>query len=256
MTDTAPKARYIADFLRPAAIATPLIRVGAFGDGGYLLPNDLNGIAACYSPGVSRQSTFELDLAKHGIPSFMADGSIDGPAIDIPGSTFTRRFVGPEDTPDRMSIATWVAQTDPAPGADLLLQMDIEGDEYTTLAAVPDDLLDRFRIIVLELHRLPSILSKDISFQRARRAIDKLRSRFQAVHLHTNNASGTVELDGTQIPRVVEVTLLRKDRVTVTGPVTTLPHPLDRRHRLHQPDIPVPPAWLGAADQSAPGASS
>ncbi|WP_300548023.1 hypothetical protein [Roseovarius sp.] len=245
MSAASDKFDYIAGFLRPKSITTPLIRVGAFGDGGYLVPNDFEGIAACYSPGISRQSTFELDLAKHGIPSFMADASIDGPAIDIPGGCFIKKFVGPEDNEDRLSIASWVAQTDTAPNADLLLQMDIEGDEYATIAAIPTDLLKRFRIIVLELHRLPSVLCKEPFFNRAKAAIDKMLPLFETVHLHTNNASGTVDVNGVDIPRVVEVTLLRKDRATVSGPVTQLPHPLDCKHKAGQPDIPVPAAWLG-----------
>ncbi len=245
MPDVSDKFDYVSGFLRPHAITTPLIRVGAFGDGGYLVPNDFEGIAACYSPGVSQQSTFELDLAKHGIPSFMADASIDGPAVNIPNSQFIKKFVGPEDKNDRISIASWVAQTDPDPGADLLLQMDIEGDEYATIATIPDDLLRRFRIVILELHRLPSILSKPPFFNRAKTAIDKLIPLFETVHLHTNNASGSVEIDGVDIPRVVEITLLRKDRANITGPVTRLPHPLDYKHKSQQPDIAVPDTWLG-----------
>ena len=37
-------------------------------------------------------------------------------------------------------------------GQDFLLQMDIEGGEYLSLLATPQELLRRFRIIVLEVH--------------------------------------------------------------------------------------------------------
>jgi len=244
MQAASTKFDLVSRFLRPVATTTPLIRVGAFGDGGYLVPDDLHGIAACYSPGVSRQSTFELDLAEHGIPSFMADASCSGPVIDIPGGHFIPKFVGPTDGDDRISMASWVEQTDPAPAADLLLQMDIEGDEYSTIAAIPERLLKRFRIVIIELHRLPSIISKEPFFNRAKPAIEKLMAHYEAVHLHANNASGAVEVDGVHIPRVVEVTFLRKDRANVTGPVIGLPHPLDRRHRPDLPDLELPVAWL------------
>lgn len=235
----------MAAFLRPVSIETPLIRVGAFGDGGYLLPNDFDGIAACYSPGVSRQSTFELDIAKHGIASFMADASIDGPTIQVPGSQFVKKFVGPQDTPERMSIESWVRDTDPQPDADLLLQMDIEGDEYVTLSAIPDPLLKRFRMIILELHHLPSILTKPPFFRRAKAAIDKLQPLFQSVHLHPNNASGTVEVDGIDIPRVVEISLLRRDRVRELDTPVRLPRPLDVPHKRDRPPLVLPAAWGG-----------
>lgn len=45
----------IADFLtkiRPESQVKELIRVGSNHDGGYLVPNDLEDIKYCYSPGV------------------------------------------------------------------------------------------------------------------------------------------------------------------------------------------------------------
>lgn len=36
-----------------------LIRLGPNGDGGYLVPDDLTGIEACFSPGVCATSEFE-----------------------------------------------------------------------------------------------------------------------------------------------------------------------------------------------------
>ena len=39
--------------LRPVQTKIRLIRVGGANDGGYLIPDDLEGIAACFSPGVA-----------------------------------------------------------------------------------------------------------------------------------------------------------------------------------------------------------
>ena len=91
----APEQVAVIDrFLRPQAVGMPLIRLGDFGDGGYLVPEDLRGIAACYSPGVSEQATFEMDLAKRGIRSFMADASVEKPPLDVPGADFVPKFLG------------------------------------------------------------------------------------------------------------------------------------------------------------------
>ncbi len=54
------RRKLLADVLRPFDVGHPLIRIGAFSDGGYLVPSDLQGIKACFSPGVSQQSSFEL----------------------------------------------------------------------------------------------------------------------------------------------------------------------------------------------------
>ncbi|PXW70353.1 methyltransferase FkbM-like protein [Loktanella sp. PT4BL] len=240
-----PEASVVDDFLRPYATDTPLIRVGDFGDGGYLVPDDFRGIAACYSPGVSQQASFEMDVAKRGVPSFMADASVENPPLQVPGAQFVPKFLGDKDAGEFMTLASWIAATDPDPAADLLLQMDIEGAEYETLGAAPRDLLRRFRIIVIELHHLPSILAKPKFLNRALTAIKKLQDDFVTVHLHPNNVSGTVEIEGEMIPRVVEVTLLRRDRAQGLRPVESLPHPLDVRHNLRKPALVLPDRWIG-----------
>ena len=45
--------------LHPAVPGRELIRLGPEGDGGYLLPDDLDGVQCCFSPGVSTESRFE-----------------------------------------------------------------------------------------------------------------------------------------------------------------------------------------------------
>ena len=67
--------------LRPMDCGIELVRLGGAGDGGYLVPNDLDGIAYCFSPGVDKISNFENDLANRGINSFLADYSVDLPPI-------------------------------------------------------------------------------------------------------------------------------------------------------------------------------
>jgi len=64
--------------IRPMTTNIPLIRVGSADDGGYLVPDDLEGIKICFSPGVAQQSDFELAMAQRGITCFMADYSVDG----------------------------------------------------------------------------------------------------------------------------------------------------------------------------------
>ncbi len=240
-------ASLIDDFLRPHMTETPLIRVGDFADGGYLVPDDLRGIAACYSPGVSQQASFEMDLAKRGIPSFMADASVEHPPLQVPGAQFIPKFLGPKDEGEFITLASWVKATAPDPDADLLLQMDIEGAEYATLAAAPRQLLRRFRMIVIEWHHLPSILTKPRFSARALKAIENLREDFVTVHLHPNNVSGAVEIEGEMIPRVVEATLLRRDRAQGLRPINSLPHPLDTRHNLRKPALALPERWMGGA---------
>ena len=59
-----------------------------------------------------------------------------------------------------MTMESWVNESIGDASGDLLLQMDIEGYEYETLLAMPDSLLRRFRIIVVEFHSLDWMVFK------------------------------------------------------------------------------------------------
>ncbi len=242
----ADRRAFFADVIRPYDLGHKLIRVGDFGDGGYLLPNDLEDIVACFSPGVSLQSSFEMDLAKHGIPSFMADGSVDEPQLEIPNSVFVKKHLAATSGTDVISLKDWMDQFAPTKG-DMILQMDIEGAEYNVLSALPAAYLNRFRVIVLELHRIPSILTKPAAFKRAQPALSALKDGFVCAHIHPNNASGTVDVEGETFPRVIEATFLRRDRAKQNVPSTEFPHALDRRHRPNGPALKLPREWIGSA---------
>jgi hypothetical protein len=134
--------------LRPLDTDKSLIRLGPNGDGGYLVPNDLAGIQACFSPGVSDSSDFELSCANLGMQVFMADHSVDGPATSHENFHFAKKFIGATTSEVFMTMQDWISQTDIDPQSDLLLQIDIEGYEYETFLSMPDALMQRFRIIV------------------------------------------------------------------------------------------------------------
>ena len=48
----------------PKKLSVENIRIGGENDGGYIVPNDLEGIKYCFSPGVGNLSKFENDLSK------------------------------------------------------------------------------------------------------------------------------------------------------------------------------------------------
>jgi hypothetical protein len=60
ISDTAPigTLRDLLTRVRPVKTNFDLIRLGSKNDGGYLVPDDLDGIVACFSPGVSRIANF------------------------------------------------------------------------------------------------------------------------------------------------------------------------------------------------------
>lgn len=231
-------ARFLSD-MAPRPIATPLIRVGGEGDGGYLVPDCLDGIVACFSPGVAQTCGFELDLAGHGIRTHMADFSVEGPPVPNPLFGFEKKFLGTVDDDRFTRLQSWVARHEPA-GGDLLLQMDIEGAEYTVLLDTPPEILRRFRIVVVELHAFDQVFVAS-TFDFYRQAMGKLLTDFDVVHIHPNNCSRLRSNGVHQVPRVLEVTFLRRDYVVVDpGRTLAFPHPLDRPNIAGRADLVLP----------------
>ncbi|WP_225207440.1 FkbM family methyltransferase [Novosphingobium huizhouense] len=228
--------------LRPHSTEHPLIRMGGDADGGYLVPDDLDGITACFSPGVDQVATFEQECIDRGMHTFQIDASVERSPLVHPRNQFDRKFLGIETVGNTITLDDWVASKAPA-GGDLILQMDIEGHEWLTLAHVSDAVLARFRIIVLELHFLPLLFADagDVLFAPV---IDKLKRKFEVVHMHVNNVYPSVAGRRSDIPHFIEVTLLRRDRFTRAIPLgpEALPHPLDRENVPDRAPVAIPPA--------------
>lgn len=232
--------------LHPVTVDKPLIRLGPPGDGGYLVPNDLSAISTCFSPGVNTISGFELDCAKLGIETFMADKSVNGPAATSPFFRFIKKNIGPVANDNDLTLDSWVTQSLPNDGkSDLMLQMDIEGCEYEVLFSASQEVLKRFRIMVVEFHGL-HLLWDSSFFALAQTVFNKLLQSHTCVHIHPNNAGAlaAVTLRGIKIPRLMEFTFYRRDRFVSSGPQTTFPHELDHDCTRNS-SLVLPECWYG-----------
>lgn len=205
-----------------------LVRIGseAHADGGYLLPNDLDGIGRVFSPGVAQTMEFEKWFLDRGIPCEMIDGSVTQAPEQHPLAHFRSLWLGVESVGDTIGLDDWVqeaAQSD----EDLILQIDIEGAEYGVILGAEAETLKRFRIIVIELHDLRAALSRAGSTL-LEATLAKLARNHVIVHAHPNNCTPPLSYGGLVWPEVLELTLLRKDRVRALGGFAELPHQLDR----------------------------
>ena len=233
--------------LWPLKIELPLVRIGGSGDGGYLVPDDLDGVSACFSPGVADRANFELELAARGIRSFLLDGSIDECPVRHKLIEFEPKFLDGYSGPDRISINDWIEAKVGATDDDLLLQVDIEGYEWPSLLALENRHLERFRIIVLEVHNLEMVF-QSFGFRIINAVLGRLLVHFDIVHTHPNNNAGIYRFDGRAVPDVMELTFYRKDRSHAAGLVTKLPHSLDEPCINNRPELslydalsPLPP---------------
>lgn len=236
----------VAQMLTPVASSSPLVRIGGKGDGGYLVPDDLLDVSACFSPGIANNVSFEKQLAGFGITSYMADYSVDGPPEDNAKFDFERRYLATEsDGVMNIRLEDWV-RIKATESGDLILQMDIEGSEWAVLMDTPLETLSRFRVIVIEFHRLDQMLTSHSDFEVVKSVFTKLREQFSPVHLHANNCFPALSYQGFSIPRVLEVTFLRNDRLNKAGTKyePQIPHPLDEPNTPYK-EVVLTRDWTG-----------
>ncbi len=243
VTKVTPRERLQGFFemVKPYKTNLELIRVGAAGDGGYLVPNDLEDIEACFSPGVSNVADFELALANRGVKCFLADYSVDAPPVSHHLFDFEKKYLGPKDSDVYQTLTGWMTSKSSS-SKDLILQMDIEGAEYEVLLETSAEILKRFRIIVIEFHDLDSLFDK-MGFELLNQVFSKLLNEFEIVHIHPNNCRRPTKCYDYAIPPAMEFTFVRKDRVTYKFHALDFPHPLDSKNMEQYEDFILPKCW-------------
>lgn len=231
--------------LHPYKFEKGLIRLGPQGDGGYLVPDDLSGIEACFSPGVGLLSGFEEDCARLGMEVYMADKSVNGPASANEKFNFTKKFVGAFSNEEFLSLDDWTDSVLAESPSDLMLQLDIEGFEYEAFLSTSSKLMKRYRVIVAEFHGLEFMWSWPF-YRIASRAFEKILRTHTCIHIHPNNYSGATKKNGLEIPHVMEFTFIRNDRIQKSQHETNFPHPLDSDIEPLNTPMPLPECWYSA----------
>jgi len=104
-----------------------------------------------------------------------------------------------------------------------------------------DQLLKRFRVIVVEFHQLDQLWNSYF-FKIASRVFEKLLQTHSCIHNHPNNYYGTIKVGDIEIPLLTEITFIRNDRVNNSSFVHSLPHPLDSDN-TNNPTLNLPRCW-------------
>jgi len=212
--------------LWPQRTKFDLIRVGGANDGGYLVPNCLEEISQCFSPGVGDSSSFEDDLyERFNISSVMLDHTIEKKILKDSKSIFLQKKLSYEKQHGSLDLEELVEKYS-SDNNDKILQMDIEGSEYEILINTKNETLKKFRIIIIEFHHLHGL--RNMLFLRMFNSlISKLMRSFTITHLHANNFAERFNLYGNEYSSCLEITFLRKDEGAALGD-SSLPHRLDQ----------------------------
>ena len=236
------------DTLRPRQCGIELLRIGGLNDGAYLVPNDLKEIEACFSPGVNNTKRFEDELTLvYNIDCHMCDYASDESRLETPlirgRQTFTKKWLHPSK-PNSIRLMQWINDYTKSDYSDLMLQMDIEGDEAINIASLTENELDRFRIIIIEMHNLVNSLFDREYCLLVESMICTLANNHCCIHARVNNhdtSSAYYKPSNLTLWNTMEFTFLRKDRfIDGTKKVLLLPNNND----IVCNDLSVAPIYL------------
>ena len=184
--------------MRPVNV-TP-VRMGRDNDGGYIFINDIDKNDYVISMGVADDVSFEKDIS--GIVGFIDiyDYSIDSLPDNVNNSVFFKEKIG--------SSSGYVLERIPK-NFDSILKIDIEGGEWEFFRSLSEEDINRFRQIVVEIHWMiddGEIYIKECPVE----VIEKINNTHQIISVHPNNNADCVIIDGITIPKVLELTFLRR----------------------------------------------
>jgi hypothetical protein len=213
------------------------IRLGNKNDGGYIFIDDFADVSMVISCGISNDVTCDLAFAERDIPVLQFDHTVDGPPISNPKFTFHKQAIDAFGAvPGSVRLWDIVDQEGNREKVDLLLKIDIDGDEWATFANFPIGELKRFRQISCEFHWSSRLKDPDY-FSRCLLAITNIRKAFFPAHLHANNFRPFINLMGVPIPEVYEVTFVNSEIYRPGGRQRRAPTEIDNPNDPDAPDL-------------------
>ena len=201
-------------------------RTGADEDGGYVMLDDFARVTLAYSLGVSDDVSWDLDMAKLGIPVRQFDYSVEGPPVANPLFSFSKTKIE--------KVGDLGLSEEPGP----ILKIDIEGSEWGFLANASPEELAKFQQITGEFHDFDRYHEPEWQ-QAAVRAFRKLGETHQLIHLHGNNRSSSFDTGRFRLPIALELSYVLKSAYSFEKTDEPFPGPLDRPNDKAAPDSPL-----------------
>jgi len=227
----------LARLLSPhATVGHSKMRFGAEHDGGYVMLDDLEGIEAAFSFGVGPDCSWDLELAERGIRTYQFDHTVDRAPVIHPNLSFFKRKIVSAPDEDGETIGGLLDRYGSNADANLLLKMDIEGDEWQVLEHAERRHLRKFAQIVCEFHGFDQAIREEWRDQ-SKRVLQKLAADFEVVHVHGNNAAPFVSIGNVPFPRILEVTFANRQRYQFVGCEELFPTSLDRSNICDRADL-------------------
>ncbi len=220
------------------AVGESKVRVGRLNDGGYVMLDNFSHIEAAYSLGINDDVSWDLDIARRGIPVFQYDHTIESLPEQHPLFNWHKKGVAYWDSGhDGLATIAELVQSNGHEHSDrLILKCDIEGSEWGALRYASRATLNRFDQIVLELHWMHMVGQKE-HLENVRQTLANLTFNHAVVHVHANNYTGVNVVSGFCVPETLELTLIRKEGRTIQPYRGTFPTQIDLPCDPSAPDL-------------------
>ena len=210
------------------------VRIGNKGDGGYVLLNDFKNIKFAYSFGIANEISFDKELSEKNIDIFMYDHTIE--KIKESNSKFHWKKIGltgkKEINTNLKTLKDLIKENGHTQEKDMILKMDIEGNEWDSFLYMNFNILRKFKYIVVEFHfydKYKPIYSK---------ILKKLNKNHQIFHLHCNNCGQIINFDGYNICDSLEVSyVIREGNTFIKYNENNSINDVDYRNCDNKPDF-------------------
>lgn len=185
-----------------------LIRMGSESDGGYLMANNFSHDDFLLSFGVGTDVSFEHSLSSSIKGIHLYDHTVDGLPTGISNATFFKTGLAVKSGKNMIDLEGAISEIPSS--SEVILKIDIEGDEWEILSEVGSELLNRCKQIVIEFHNLESIFSTS-KLKLYFSVLKKLRLTHNVINVHGNNWDSFKVIHGQMWANALEITYLRKD---------------------------------------------
>jgi len=186
-------------------------RMGDSPDGGYYVPILNKNSFVTISCGAGTDISFDSDMSKYG-PVFLYDGTVDSPLLNSDNIFFFNKNISLElsdnsTTLESILIEVFSRYSFPF---DLVVKMDIEGDEWDILESLPDSFASKIYTLIVEFHNL-SLIEDDIKFDQYSATLKQLSNFFVPIYFRPNNFGGLIISEKNALPEYFEVTYISKN---------------------------------------------
>lgn len=228
-TSNSPSLEFLEEIIT-YNLNQPKIRFGRQQDGGYVLSNyKLDEIESVYSFGVDCEMEMEKQFNKINpkakIHLYDPAEKIGYSRFDqtkhteflknLPREYCTFESIGvcaEKNSSDVLKSLNYLIDKNGDSNKKLLLKMDIEGGEFEVLNDVKNEVLNKFQQMTIEFHF--DLSGNDSTFSLYRNVFKKLNSIFNIFHIHANNYGMVKNINGYDIPSVMEISFANKSLFT------------------------------------------